>query len=264
MHAADPVSQAIQTVKDRYAPDSHLAVFNVVFDLDSHDVILSGEVDNPEAKAETIRAVEQTGFKVTDQIRVLPAGELGDKLWGIASVSVLNGREKPGHGAEMATQVLMGHVVRVLKQTNNWFLVQSSDRYLSWMQKGTLVRCNKADADVWSAAPLLIVTALEENIREQPKPDSQPLSDIVIGCLLRKTGETGDWLKVELPDRRSGYLPKLAVTNYSAWKQTRHATPDSIERTARPLLRRPYLWGGNSPKGGLLRLHQAGLFSQRD
>jgi cell wall-associated NlpC family hydrolase len=66
---------------------------------------------------------------------------------------------------------------------------------------------------------------------------------------VRKAGEAGDWYKVELPDQRAGYLPKTAAENYSAWKQARRATPENIERAARMFVGRPYLWGGNSPKG---------------
>lgn len=243
------LSRAIQIVKDRYAPDDHLAIFNVNFHREDRDLILAGEVDNPEAKSDALEAVQRAGFKVADHIRVLPAAELGDKVWGIASVSVSNGREKSGHSSEMGTQVLMGHIVRVWKQTTNWFLVQSSDRYLSWMQRGTFVRCTKAEADAWTAAPLLIVTALEDSVREQPQSDAQPVSDVVPGCLLKNTGEAGDWFKVELPDKRAGYLPQHAAMDYAAWKRSRQPTPDAIERTARTLLGRPYLWGGNSPKG---------------
>jgi hypothetical protein len=244
----NPLSRTIQTVKDQCAPDDHLAIFDIHVRREGRDLILAGEVDDPAAKSEILEAVARAGFRAADRIRVLPAAELGDKVWGIASVSVSNGREKPGHGAEMGTQVLMGHAILVWKQTNHWFLVQSSDRYLSWMQKGTFVRCTKADLDAWNAAPLLMVTALEDSVREQPQADAQPVSDVVPGCLLKKTGEAGDWFAVELPDRRAGYLPRHGAVDFAAWKQTCHATPDSIERTARTLLGRPYLWGGNSPK----------------
>ena len=153
----------------------------------------------------------------------------------------------------MGTQILMGHVVRVWKPTTNavfrWYWTQSRDGYLSWLQKGTFVRCTKAEADAWERGPLLIVTALEDCIREQPQPDAQPVSDVVLCDLVRRTGEEGDWFKVALPDQRTGFLPKQAATDYAAWKQSRQPTAENVERTARQFIGRPYMWGCNSPKG---------------
>jgi cell wall-associated NlpC family hydrolase len=83
------------------------------------------------------------------------------------------------------------------------------------------------------------------------KPDraSEPVSDAVLADLVRKTGEQGEWYQVELPDKRAGFLPKTAAEDYAAWKIKRRPSPENIERTARVFLGRPYLWGGDSPKG---------------
>jgi len=75
------------------------------------------------------------------------------------------------------------------------------------------------------------------------------VSDVVVCDLVRKTGEENDWYKVELPDQRAGYLSRTSATDYDAWKTARHPTAEKIERSARKFLGRPYLWGGNSPKG---------------
>jgi gamma-D-glutamyl-L-lysine dipeptidyl-peptidase len=178
---------------------------------------------------------------------------LGDKVWGISCLSVSSGRELPDHKAEMGTQVLMGNIVRVWKPSTNavfrWYLTQAADGYLSWMQKGTFVRCTREQVDAWNASPLLVVTAFEECIREQPDPDAQPVSDVVLCDLVRKAGEEGDWYKVELPDNRTGFLPKKAAADYATWKQARKPTAENIERTARRFIGRPYFWGCNSPKG---------------
>lgn len=240
---------AVQEVKNRFAPDHYLAVFHVQVQEDGNRVVLTGMVDSAEARAEAELAVKRAGFDVVNRITVLPSPELGDATWGIASVSTANARELPAHGAELGMQVLMGHVVRVWTQTNGWYLVQSADRYLSWATRGSLVRGTQAQMAAWTNSPLLVVTAFEERVLELPQPAAQPVSDVVTGCLVKRTGEEGDWFKVELPDQRTGYLPRSAAVDYAAWQRTRQPTAEAVERTARTLLGRPYIWGGNSPKG---------------
>jgi cell wall-associated NlpC family hydrolase len=95
----------------------------------------------------------------------------------------------------------------------------------------------------------LIVTAYEERILERSEADAPPVSDVVMGGLIKRVGESGDWFKVELADGRAGYLPKKSAMDYLEWQASRHPTPENIERTARSFLGRPYSWGCNSIRG---------------
>lgn len=240
---------AIQDVRNKYAPDIHLAIFDIGAFSQGRDLVVTGEVSEAAAKLATVRAIESAGIKVIDRINVLPSEDLRAEAWGISCLSVASGREKPDHKAEMGTQVLMGHSFRIWKGTMHWSLVQTADGYLAWLESGSFVRCAREQVEGWSSSPLLIVTAFEDRVVEEPRTDAEEISDVVMGDLVSKTGDEGEWFKIKLPDERRGYLPKRSAQEYGAWKQSRHATPDSIEQTGRMFLGRPYLWGGNSPKG---------------
>jgi gamma-D-glutamyl-L-lysine dipeptidyl-peptidase len=216
-------------------------------------LVLTGEVDSVEARLQTINRFKDAGLEIGDETTLLPAADLGQAHWGICCLSVANGRENPEHKAELGTQILMGEVVRLLKGAShnylNWFLVQSSDGYIAWQQIGNFVRCTRDQADAWIKGPLLVITVMDTRILQEPAGDSEPVSDAVLLNLVRKTGETPGWYQVELPDGRKGYVERSCAEDYQAWKAVRNPTADNIERTARQLLGRPYLWGGNSPRG---------------
>lgn len=239
----------LKEVAQKFAPDPHMGIFEISIETNGDSIAISGEVDKPKAKTAALEVVHRISGKIVDRITVLPDERLGEKTWGVATLSVATGREEPDHKAELGTQVLMGRVVRVWKATRHWFYVQSPDGYLSWIESGSFVRCTKQQADAWNNAPLLIVTAFEERVLATPQADSESVSDVVMGDLLKRTGEEKNWFSVELPDGRVGFLSKNAAQDYKAWNKSRHPTAENIEKTARMFLGRPYLWGGNSPKG---------------
>ena len=226
-----------------------MGIFRINLETNGDTIILNGEVDKPEAKSAAIETIQRTGAKTIDHVTVLPEQRFGEKTWGIATLSVASGREEPDHKAELGTQILMGRVVRVWKGTRHWYYVQSQDGYLSWIESGSFVLCTRKQADAWTDAPLLIVTAFEDRMLEEPRTDSESVSDVVMGDLVKRTGERKDWFAVELPDGRAGFLPRKAAQDYKTWSETRRPTADNIEKTGRLFLGRPYLWGGNSPKG---------------
>lgn len=209
-----------------------------------------GAAPVPPDKAAPVAAEPVAGVNAADDdaIATAPESALGETSSGLVCLSVASGREQPEHQAEMGTQELMGYPLRVLRRSGMWYLVQTSDRYASWMEDGAFRLCTAADVEAWNGSTLLMVTAFDDRVLERPEADAQPVTDVVMGGLVRKIGEADDWYRVELPDRRTGFLPKTAAQDYAAWRQSHHATPEAIERTARSLLGRPYLWGGNSTK----------------
>ena len=240
---------AVHGVTNQFAPDGHMAVCHIEIHRDASHFVLKGYVENKAAKDAADAVAAGTGLRVTDRLEVLPDEKLEDRLWGITTLSVVNVREKPNNAGEMGTQMLTGEVCKVWKQDTNWFLVQTADGYVGWVERGGFTNCVQADVARWNASPRLIVTSYEERILERPDAGAMPVSDLVMGGLVKQAGEAGDWFRVELADGRNGYIPKKSAAEYNEWLATRRPTPENIEHTARQFLGRPYSWGCNSIRG---------------
>ena len=248
--ATSPLTAAIDSLKTRYAPDSRMAVFDVTCVQQGSIAIVRGEVDNPKAKEDVLNLVHNSlGGQTIDSLKVLPDQQLGEKRYGIVSVSVGNVRTAPKHQAAMGTQAMMGMVVRLLKKHGGWYYIQLPDSYLGWLEESAMKVTSDGGVESWKAATKVIVTSYFTFVREHPASSSVPVSDAVAGVLLKVVGPAAQWIAVELPDGRKGFIEKSCADEYAHWKNSRRLTPENIELSAKSMMGIPYLWGGTSPKG---------------
>ncbi len=244
------LKEALQPVQERYAPDRRVVVFNITWERSSGDLIVRGDVEHPDARDAAVSAIrEASGRDVIDSVVVLPDPRLGSDRFGIVSVSVGNMRSRPGHSAELVTQVLMGMTVKLMKERRGWYYVQSLDRYLGWLEEDAMFITDEAGANEWEQARKIIMTGHFGVVRSKPDARSLPISDGVAGMLLKYQGRSGSWYEVEMPNGTRGYLQRDLGQEYGRWLAARKLTPDNIEAEAETYIGVPYLWGGTSSKG---------------
>lgn len=244
------LSEALKPAQEQFAPDKRIAVFRVFPEWHGNLLVVRGEVDNPAAKAEALRLLRvNTTAEIADSIIVLPDPDLGQRHFGIVTVSVGNVRTKPDHPEELSTQVLMGMIVKVLKKQRGWLYVQSEDRYLGWLESESVVLVEQDGIDTWRSAPKVIVSDYFGMVRTRPASGSLPVTDVVAGVLMKRGEKQKGWQKVMLPDGREGFIEQGRVEDYELWKRSRRFDGENIERVSKMFLGVPYLWGGTSAKG---------------
>ena len=208
-------------------------------------VTVRGETDMPEAKIKVIELLNRSGYKYNDSITVLPDTSVIKKPWGLVTISVCNIRTEPSNGAEMATQALMGTPVKLLKRKGGWLFIQTPDSYLGWTGEDAVVELGNKEMDAWKSSERLIFL---ENTGVITDSYDKTVSDIVLGCVLKKTGEQKDFYSVALPDGRDGRIKKSDASEFRSWADKIQPEADRMITFARSLLGFPYLWGGTSTK----------------
>ncbi len=241
------VEQAIQITKDQYAPDKRVALFNIEAKAQDTTVVLTGETDQLKAKQALLQQLTDENITYIDSIRTLPDPSLGADTLGIVTISVANIRSQPKHSGELATQATMGTPLRLLKKEGDWHLVQTPDKYISWMQ-GSFVPMDTAAYADWQATDKLIFTA-PYGFAYQDETFDSPVSDLVMGNVMALAGENRVAYWVKFPDGREGYVQKDDAMPYPEWVANAEATEETLVTTAVELMGVPYLWGGTSSKG---------------
>jgi len=178
----------------------------------------------------------------------IPDVDLGDQTCAVINVSVANVRLLPKHQAELMNQLLMGSPVTLLNHKANWFKIQSADGYTGWVERQELAPMTEAQLKAWMSSSQIIITAFHDWIWEQPDAKSLPVSDLASGIILKRLSSSGGWIKVELPDGRTGHIQRQSGTEFETWNRSARGTPANIERVAKTFLGVPYLWGAASTK----------------
>jgi hypothetical protein len=231
----DDLNGLIEQTRNKYAPDKRVAIFNV----EIKNGMLKGETNLPEAKNELINALEPG--KWVDSIIVLKP------KYGIVNVSVCNIRSEPRHSGELATQSLMGTILRIYKQQENWSLVQTPDGYLGWLDRGALIQTDPDRLSRWRLAKkVVIIKSFDFVFADRNKTI---ISDVVEGNILEAGDQFEEFMLVKLPDGRSGFINYSSITPYEDFINPREPLLENILITANHMMGRPYLWGGTSGKG---------------
>lgn len=245
MTADETMKPHIETVRQKYAPDKRVALFKV----EQHGEVLRGETNMPDAKKELLQALQQENISYVDSIAVLPDAELEGKHFGVISNSVANLRSEPRHPAELATQATMGTPVKVYKKQGGWYLVQTPDQYLAWVDAAGVALMQEAAYDEWQQSPKLLYIKPYGFTYERANTSSSPVSDLVYGDVLALQSKQGDFYQVRYPDGREGFIPVADAQDYEQWVATRQPDAENLVKTSKQLMGLPYLWGGTSMKG---------------
>jgi len=242
------IDDLLKEAKQKLAPDRRTAVFNVQGESRSDGISVKGEVQNTAMKQALFSFLKDHGIApATDSVIALPHPSLGEKTYGIASLSVVNIRTHPDHAAEMGTQALLGTPLRILKKEHGWVFVQTPDDYLGWSDDD-IVEMTPASYEEWVGRHKVIITADYASVRESTDGASPQVSDVVPGCILALKREAGAHYEVEFPDSRTGFIRKEDAALWEAYLAQAKATQESIVATAKRFMGVPYFWGGTSAK----------------
>ena len=245
----EEVKQLNDKVKNQYAPDKRVALFNIDYTFSGKNVMLRGTTTVPEAKADLLKGLDEKGYKVMDCIQVLPDEDgLKGKTYGVVNVSVCNLRVEPDFSSEMMTQALLGMPVRLLER-DGWYHAQTPDNYIAWVHRVGVHPMTKEEVSAWNKAEKIVVTSHYGFVYSEPKLTSQTVTDVVTGNRLKWEGTKGSFYKVSYPDGRTGYIQKSISMPEKKWRAELKQDVESIIKTAHTLLGVPYLWAGTSSKG---------------
>lgn len=246
----EKVKSIIKDVKEKFAPDKRVAVFNIEAQQSEKKIILTGETNLPDAKNNLIRTLDSEAIKFEDKIELLPSKQLGDKIYGVINLSVSNIRTNPDHPAELSTQSLLGTPIKVLKKGQwGFYLIQTPDGYISWLDDDGFQLMNETEWNQWKSSPKIIYTNEFGWAYANADTKSQHISDLVAGNILKLISEENDFYLVEFPDQRKAYVLKSESEKFDQWYSSLNPSSQSILNTAYKFMGVPYLWGGTSSKG---------------
>ncbi|MFH0760230.1 MAG: C40 family peptidase [Bacteroidota bacterium] len=245
---AEDFKSEIDSIAVQWAPDIREAIFDAKLISVGPDMILQGETDIPQAKEALTGLLKNKGIIFLDSLKVLPDTTIIKEAWGLVNVSVCNIRAASSYGSELVTQALMGTPVKILKKDGGWFMIQTPDLYLGWVDSDAIETMNPDEYKVWESAPRIFYLKKTGDVFAEPS-SGKVISDIVAGCIIELTGDQEAFFEVRLPDERKGFINKNEGVLLDELTAETYLTPENLVSTAESFMGIPYLWGGTSAKG---------------
>lgn len=226
--------------------DKRETVFDVYPVFEQGDLVLKGEISNPQIKQDLTDAFGSLKFR--DKITLLPDSTVGDKTFALINLSVANLRGEPSHSSELVTQALLGTPLKILKKEKGWYLIQTPDNYVSWVDAAGITPITENELQNWCQTERTIFIGNFTEIFRDERME-QPLSDVCMGNILETVSQNRRRLELRFPDGRTGFTANSDWTTFETFKNETQPDTTNIINLARQFTGRPYLWGGTSSRG---------------
>jgi cell wall-associated NlpC family hydrolase len=173
---------------------------------------------------------------------------LDTSVYGIVKISVANMRSQPLFQSELVNQVILGTIVPIYEAQNDFYYIQNWDGYWGWINKHAVFKCDDSDAKNWGESSHVMVIENFGIVRKDLDKNTETITDLVTGAILKKLEDDSNFTKVQLPDGKIGYIESSLIINEKDQKNIK-PTGENIIKISKKFLGVPYLWGGNSSKG---------------
>ncbi len=228
------------------APDQRELLFSASAIYSQGKLIIEGETSEYELKTKLVSELES--FSFIDKIVALPDSTVGDFTFALVSVPVANMRAVPKHSAELVSQAILGTPLKILKKQNDWFLIQTPDKYIAWIDASGIQTIKAEDFTKWRAAERLIYTGDFGFIYDSENMNNT-LTDVPMGSIVQKITEGGNSNQIVLPDGSLGFIKKEGWKDFQTFKNSTSLNSEDVILSALKSLGRSYLWGGTSAYG---------------
>jgi SH3-like domain-containing protein len=255
--AAELQSQAnsvLSAFRSEARIDRSETIFEVAASATDGKITLEGKTNDEALKRSLLgkmTAIE--GATVADQVVVLPAPSMGNKVYGIVKAPVVNLGDGPNSsaGSHTVTQARMGDVLRLLEEEDGWYLAQMHDGYLGWINRLDVESLDKVALDGFWSGNVALIAAKTAPIFDAIGGNRVFALDLPQGCTLPIVGSEGNWTRLRVPGGQEGWIETSRVATFDSlgkvFAEKKGAA--AVIETAKQYLGLPYLWGGTTAYG---------------
>ena len=230
----------IEFIQNKYAPDRRVALFDIDYSYNNDVIIVDGETNLKSAKEHLLNILDSLDINYEDNIDLLP----NTKIYGIINNSVGNLRGRPSHSSELVSQTILGTRVDILKKEGEWYLIQTPDDYISWIDHGGITIVSESEYSNYYNKTYIFNQI--QGFAYASTMKNEIVSDLVVGSILNIIDKKNNFYKIQYPDKRIGWVESKYVSQI--FDSSMNSTSDLIINSKK-FIGIPYLWGGTSSKG---------------
>lgn len=230
-----------------YAPDSRIELWNISIENNDDKISVMAEVANKKAKSDLLKTFSEKYPDMEIKVTLLPENYRANTINALVNNSVSSIRAEPSHKAEIVNQALLGWPLRIFKKEKGWYLVQTPNHYLGWINAEDIVEIDSAQLIDYQIADKKIFLKQYGFSYLQPDVASQTVTDLVVGCILPVVENLNGFDKVQYPDGRTAYVNSSELELISVIFN-KEPIGEELVKTAKKFMGIPYLWGGFSSK----------------